>query len=238
MLVFNNQCSITCQSCCCTMSRVDHFQKAVAVECTHFMSHKCLCKLPTCSRVVDHLRETVASRESCHQSSQSQEGASIVHTRDLPLVSGSTSSPSQCSCSTDSQLMSTTHRTACVCRRVSKPLENLAHFVRRGQSVSDVRADPSCTQQCCARVRDLGKSSCHHGVMLSDVSAGLCPHCSKFAQVNRREERNSRLTSRHSDTDLYGIQEEHEKTVSNSTHVQTGSVIICLLYTSPSPRDS
>jgi len=226
MLVFNDWCSITCQSCCCTLSKVDPLHKAGAVECTHFMSHKCSCKLPACSQDADRLRETVASGESSCQSSQLQEGADVVHAAVLSCTSGS--SCVRCTCSTESQLsgsVSVPHRNACVCRRRSKPPENLVHFVRHGQSVNDVRADLNHTQPCCTCIRDLGMSSCHRGVMLSNITASLCPRCTKFAQVKKPEERNSWLTSRHSDTDLYNIQEDQEKTFSHPRHVQTGSIM-------------
>jgi len=213
MLIFNNRCFITCQSCCRTMSKVDRHQRAVAVECTHFMSRKCSCKLPACGH---RLRETVPACESYYQSQQFQEG---VNGRELPCVSGSIRA--RCTGSAESQLLSATHCTACVCG--SNEPENLVHFVRPGPSVNDARADLSYTQHCCTCVQSLGRSSCQGGVTLSSVAASLCPHCTKFAQVNTSQKRDIQLTSRHSDTDLYSIHEEQEKTVTNPRH---GSVIM------------
>lgn len=209
------------------MSKVDHPQKAVAAECTHFMSRKCLCELPACSQDANYLRETVASRERYYQSPQLQEGVNVIHARDSSCAS--VSSCEQCTCSTESQLLSggslsATHRNACACRRGSKPPENLVHFVRHGQTLNDVRTDLNYTKHCCTCVRDPGMPSCYRGVMLTNVTGSLCPHCTKFAQVNRPEERDSRLTSRHSETDLYSTQEERERTISNPKHLQTVDV--------------
>ena len=50
---------------------------------------------------------------------------------------------------------------------------------------------------------------CHHSVTLSDITASTCPPgCTKFAQVNRPEQCDSCLTSRH--CDLYSAQEQQK----------------------------
>lgn len=223
MLVLNNRCFIGCQSCCCTMSKVARLPRAVAVECTHFMSHKCSCKLPTCSDDGDHLRKTVVSREGYCQSLQFQEGVNVVQTRDLPC--STVSGHPRCTCSTESPVLSAAHHTVCTCLRGSTPPENLLHIVRHGNSVNYVQADISYTQHCCRCVRNLGMPSCNRDVMSSSTTTSLCPRCTEFAQVNRPGEHDNQLTSRHSDTDLHSIHEERNKAVDNLRHAHIGSVM-------------
>jgi len=209
------------------MSKVAHLQNqnTVAVECMHFMSHKCSCTLPACSDDAHHLRKTVASCESYCQSPQFQEGFNVVDTtRNLPYAS--VCSHPRCTCSTESGSVSATCHSACVCHRTSKPPENLVHFVRHCNSVNDVQTDLSYIQHCCTCVHSLGMSTCHRDVMLSSITTSLCPCCTKCLQVKRRDECESQLMSRHSDSDLHSIQETQEKTVDNPRRVHTGNVIM------------
>jgi len=219
MLAAHKCFSVTCQSCCCQTYNVDHLKKSVE-HTKNCVTYECLCKSSACSHNASHSSQAVTSHESSH----SQDILNVMCAGNL-----TSADHVQCTCRAESQLslfrpMSVVHCPACIGRHRAKP-ENVIQVVRCDESVNSAVASRNYYQHhCCTCIcQHCGVSGCQHNVMLSAVTSGVCVGCTKFTQVNGREQPDCRLTLRHSDA--HSMEQDQEKTVGSSCG-QPASVVI------------